>query len=741
MSVKVDTLLEQAVQAGLLTTDDVNGARAPLSKEKQDSTQDVLAELVRRGKVTRFQASQILKGKIKALVLGSYILLEPLGHGGMGVVFRARHTLMERTAAIKLLPPTLNKNPENVKRFLREVKAAAQLEHPNIVQAYDAGTANGRYFLAMECVQGITLDRVIKQRGRLPVSTAVDYIVQIGRGLAYAHQRNVIHRDIKPANLIVGPTQKVQILDLGLARIIEENNKRISLTGIQTSMGTVDFMAPEQALEMKKADARSDIYSLGCTLYYIIRGDVMYAGAPSTQRMMAHQQQMPPSLCEGRPDVPLKLDAVYQRMVAKRPDDRYQTMNAVLTDLQRCLGGGGPADKAETVIVPSNQTIRTVRRVPPRKKSRQPDRHLLWFIVGVVLAIPLIAGIGYGAWTLFRPTKDIAANNSSGFNTAQRTPANEPDKFKTVRAHAQQVEGVSFSADGRYALSTGTDRTINLWETASWRPVRSFVGHAGAVYSAVFTADAKRMLSASADRTVRLWDVDTAAEVRSFDHGTGVFCASLSKDGKRFVSAAGDGTVRLWEVESGKELFSLTGHEGSVWYVVFSPDGRRALSAGQDKTIRLWDLEKGQEIRTFEGHTGVVRRVAFAADGQRFLSVSWDGTMRLWNVEGGQVRCFGPSQYYLEGISFTPDGRRAITTEGPFRSGNNMATGNDHGVCLWDLDTGNLVERAGGIKGKVLELALSSDGRRALLACQDGNIRVWNLPGAPNSQLPSYIRP
>src|SRR5262249_44052034 len=156
---------------------------------------------------------------------------------------------------------------------------------------------------------------------------------------------NIIHRDIKPANLILGPGQRVQILDMGLARIIEENSKSRTLTGLHTSMGTVDFMAPEQALDMKKADARSDVYSLGCTLYFLIRGEIMFAKAQSTQRMMAHQQQQPPSLCEDRTDVPLQLDAVYQRMVAKRPEDRYQTVAAALNDLQRCLSGR-PVEKA-----------------------------------------------------------------------------------------------------------------------------------------------------------------------------------------------------------------------------------------------------------------------------------------------------------------------------------------------------------------------------------------------------------
>jgi hypothetical protein len=336
----------------------------------------VLAELIRRGKLTKFQASHILKGKAKALLLGGYILQDLLGQGGMGLVFRARHTMMERTAAVKLLPATLKGNTENVQRFLREVKAAAQLEHPNIVQAYDAGTANGRYFLAMEYVQGVTLDKLVKERGRLPVSTAVDYVVQAARGLAYAHQRGIIHRDIKPANLILGPKNRVQILDMGLACITNDHSARkAKLTGINTSLGTADFMAPEQALHLKQADARSDVYSLGCVLHFLLSGGVMFAGSPATARMLAHQQKQPPSVGEDRSDVPLMLDAVFQRMVAKLPEERYATMAEALTDLQQCLQSRGIAPAKAARPAPAAAAQPPARRPhPPRRQPREKVR-------------------------------------------------------------------------------------------------------------------------------------------------------------------------------------------------------------------------------------------------------------------------------------------------------------------------------------------------------------------------------
>src|SRR5262249_15882388 len=490
--------------------------------------------------LTRFQANNIAQGKAKGLVLGSYILEEPLGQGGMGAVFRARHTLMERVAAVKLLPTTLNKDPETVQRFLREVKAAAKLVHPNIVQAYDAGSANGRYFLAMECVEGKTLDKIVKERGKLPVSLALEYMIQAAQGLGYAHQRNIVHRDIKPANLIVNAKGRVQILDMGLARILDEKGAKANLnTGADISMGTVDFMAPEQALAMKTADARSDIYSLGCTLYYLIRGDVMFSGGAATARMLAHQQKQPPSLCEGRSDVPLQLDAVYQRMVAKDPGDRYQSMAQLVVDFQKTLtGGAGDTIKANdrTERIDPLPSV----KLPKRKKKKKEDRRRQWAILGGIAGLLLI-GVIILTWSLTKPDKDNGGNRPGSVPTVYASSPTE--KIQKFVGHSTQVEGVAFSTDGRRVVTAGSDKNIILYETNSQNQIRMFTGHTGNVYTVVFTGGNRRIVSASADKTVRLWDVDTGSELHQFPHNTGALCAAVSNDGKRMVSCTEDGMI------------------------------------------------------------------------------------------------------------------------------------------------------------------------------------------------------
>ncbi|HLW67982.1 MAG TPA: serine/threonine-protein kinase [Gemmataceae bacterium] len=735
MAVKTESPLDSVVELGLLSAEDLQSAQQSLPAEKRYSKQDLCNELVRRGKLTRFQANNISQGKAKGLVLGSYILEDPLGQGGMGAVFRARHQLMERVAAVKLLPVTLNKDPETVQRFLREVKAAAKLVHPNIVQAYDAGSANGRYFLAMECVDGKTLDKIVKERGRLPVSLALEYIIQTAQGLGYAHQHNIIHRDIKPANLILSAKGRVQILDMGLARILDEKGAKGNLnTGADISMGTVDFMAPEQALAMKKADARSDIYSLGCTLYYLIRGDVMFSGGAATARMLAHQQKHPPSLCEGRSDVPLQLDAIFQRMVAKAPEDRYQKTSQLLADLQKCLTGGvgdtvRASDKTEKITSPPapNARLATPSVRLKKKKKKKIDPRLQWGILSGVGLLMLI-GIIFITWSITNPTK--LPPQDGGSQSVPTSRADAPnEKVQKFLGHSAQVEGVAFSSDGRRAVSAGSDKNVILYDVRTQRLERIFAGHTANVYTAVFTNKNRRIVSASADKTVRLWDVDNGNELGQYAHDSGVNCAAVTGDGKRIVSATEDGAIYVWDLEKRQELFRLNGHDGKVWCVALSPDGHRAISSGHDKTVRLWDLDKQQEIRTFNGHGNDVRRVIFSPDGQRALSASWDGTMRLWNVNTGQeIRQFGPGQYYVEGIRFTLDGRWGISSEGPGRFNPNQSIGNDHGICVWDLESGRLIRRLGGIQGKVLEVSLSPDGKRVLFACQDKCVRLWDLP-------------
>lgn len=341
MPVSLDEFTRQLAASGLIPAAEWQAFLETLPHDRKTDGEQLARELVRQKKLTGFQAQQIYAGKGKALQMGNYTILDKLGQGGMGVVLKARHNRMQRFVAIKVLTKALVKDAEAIARFQREVVAASQLEHPNIVGAYDADEVNGQHILVMQYIEGSDLSSIVKRQGPLPLHQALDCLRQAARGLEYAHKRGVIHRDIKPANLLLDNEGMVKILDMGLARFSDSANiaTQAELTGTGTVMGTVDYMSPEQALNTKSADARSDIYSLGISLYYLLTGQAAYPGDSLMARLMAHANSPIPSLRSSRPDVPDAVQALFARAVAKQPGDRYQTMTELAADLGVCLTG------------------------------------------------------------------------------------------------------------------------------------------------------------------------------------------------------------------------------------------------------------------------------------------------------------------------------------------------------------------------------------------------------------------
>ena len=267
----IDEFVRSLCECGLMTADEVKAFLACLSLDKRPTTAKQLAqEMVTRGKLTAFQARAVYERKTVGLTMGNYVLLSHVGRGGMGHVFKAKHKRMDRIVALKILSPTAMKSPGAIQRFVREAKAAARLSHPNIVTAYDADESKGQHFLVTEFVEGETLAAVVRKQGSLTLGRAIDYTLQAARGLEYAHANGVIHRDIKPSNLLLDKQGTVRILDMGIARVDEfvgtmafASAEELHNDGV--IVGTPDYMAPEQGQDIRVADARSDIYSLGCT--------------------------------------------------------------------------------------------------------------------------------------------------------------------------------------------------------------------------------------------------------------------------------------------------------------------------------------------------------------------------------------------------------------------------------------------------------------------------------------------
>lgn len=405
MPISIAQFLERLQASELVSAKEVEalGARFPKSKRWQDAD-GLIRELIESKTLTRFQAETILEDRAYTLVLGDYVVLREIGEGGMGHVYLARHRRLKREVALKVLSANFTQNEAAIKRFQREMEAAARLSHPNIVATFDAREQSGFHYLVMEYVAGDNLAKVVERVGRLPVATALDYAMQTAKGLAHAHQQGVVHRDIKPANLLLDSEGRVKILDMGIARFDGAmlGGEPSGITKVGSLMGTAAYMAPEQALDVRKADARSDIYSLGCTLYYLLTGREMYPRDTYMEQIVAHREDPIPALKNLKGEPPPGLSAVFQKLVAKNPADRFQNMDKVYAALAACrpieapkpveitdsirvlIGpGDGPAKQAApigpgTIVPVRSDTLAgpPIAHEPPRSEARPatPER-------------------------------------------------------------------------------------------------------------------------------------------------------------------------------------------------------------------------------------------------------------------------------------------------------------------------------------------------------------------------------
>ncbi len=346
----VDAFLDLLRRSGLVEKDRLNALLLEMKREAGghsiSDTERVAQRIVEAGLITRWQADKLLEGRHKGFFLGKYKLLGHLGTGGMSSVYLAEHVLMQRRVAIKVLPKNRVEDSSYLARFHREAQAAAALDHRNIVRAYDVDSDGGIHYIVMEYVEGRDLQHIVKEDGPLHYITAADYIRQAAEGLGHAHAAGLIHRDIKPANLLVDRKNTVKLLDLGLARFADEEKASLTVAFDENVLGTADYLAPEQALDSHAADARADLYGLGCSFYYLLTGHPPFVGGTLPQRLMMHQKQPPPSILLDRPDAPADLIAICMKMMAKRPEHRYQSAAEVAQALRQWLADHGHAVEA-----------------------------------------------------------------------------------------------------------------------------------------------------------------------------------------------------------------------------------------------------------------------------------------------------------------------------------------------------------------------------------------------------------
>ena len=378
---------------------------------------------------------------IGELIAGRYELHELVGSGGMSNVFRAHDRLLERSVAIKVLHEHYSADEDYVERFRREARSVAQLAHPNIVTVIDRGEEDGRQYIVFEYVEGENLKGLLSH-GALPVDEALRYGLQIAGALDFAHKRGLVHRDVKPQNVLLTEEGEPKVTDFGIARSVDVQ----SVTQSGTVLGTSDYIAPEQA-RGEQVDQRTDIYSLGVMLYELLTGEVPYSGDNFVAVAMQHLHDPVPSVLDRRRDVPVRLDLAVQRAMAKDPADRFDSMEELIDELERCFGELGSDDEATRIVRP-----------PRRQRATRPRRRFP--VVPFLLILLAAAAVAGGAYLFFGDSPDVpivAEENPSGPVRLQAVGAFDP--FGDDAEHNSEI---AEATDGQRTTDWRTEEYQNF---------------------------------------------------------------------------------------------------------------------------------------------------------------------------------------------------------------------------------------------------------------------------------------